>query len=32
MGDIALFDCGMDWCVFLYVERCQVIWKGNNMK
>lgn len=32
MGDIALFTCCMDWCVFLHVERRQVIWKGNNMK
>ena len=32
MGDIALFACGLDWCVFLHVERRQVIWKGNVRK
>lgn len=30
MGDIALFACCMDWRVFLYVERCQVVRKGNT--
>ena len=29
MGDIALPACCMDWSIFLYVERCQVLWKGN---
>ena len=30
MGNIALFASCLDWGVFLYVERSQVIWKGNT--